>query len=92
MIRSIRHRGLKRLFERGDRSQVSASHIGKVELILADLDAAGTLGHMRQPGYRLHKLRGSLAGHHAVDVSGNWRITFRYDDGDVFDVDLIDYH
>ena len=47
---------------------------------------------MRQPGYRLHKLRGSLTGHYAVDVSGNWRITFRYDGGDVFDVDLIDYH
>ena len=92
MIRSFRHRGLKRLFERGDRSRVSANHVDKVELIVADLDAAGTLGHMQQPGYRLHKLKGSRAGHYAVDVSGNWRITFQYEGGAVFNVDLIDYH
>lgn len=92
MIKSFRHRGLKRLFERGDRSRINPNQVDKVELILADLDAASTVEHMRQPGYRLHELKGDLKGHYAVDVSGNWRITFRYEDGDAFDVDLMDYH
>lgn len=92
MIRSFRHRGLKRLYERGDRSQVNPNHVEKIEVILADLDAAGSIGHMRRPGYRLHQLTGNLKGFQAVDVSGNWRIIFRFEESDVFDVDLLDYH
>ncbi len=92
MIRSFRHRGLKRLYERADRSRVNPDHVEKIEVILADLDAAPSIEHMRRPGYRLHPLSGTLKGFYAVDVSGNWRITFRFEDGDVFDVDLIDYH
>lgn len=92
MIRSFRHRGLKRLYEKSDRSKVSAQHVDKIELILADLDAASSIEHMRQPGYRLHELKGDLKGHYAVDVSANWRITFRFEDGTADDVDLVDYH
>lgn len=92
MIRSFRHRGLKRLYDRGDRSQVSPNHVEKIEVILADLDAAGSIEHMRRPGYRLHRLTGNLKGFHAVEVSGNWRILFRFEEGGVFDVDLLDYH
>jgi proteic killer suppression protein len=83
---------LKRLYERGDRSRISQAHVEKVEVILADLDAAPTIEHLRRPGYRLHALSGRLRGRHAVSVSGNWRIVFRLKDGDVFDVDLVDYH
>jgi proteic killer suppression protein len=78
MLRSSRHRGLKRLYESGDRSRISPLHIGKIELILADLESAETLEHLRQPGYWLHQLHGSLQGCYAVDVSGNWRIDFRF--------------
>jgi proteic killer suppression protein len=98
MIRGFRHRGLKRLYELGDRSRVNPNHAEKIEVILADLDAAGSIDHMRRPGYRLHPLSGELKGFLAVDVSGNWRIVFRFDGGDVFDVfdvfdvDLLDYH
>jgi len=92
MIRSFRHRGLKRLYEQGDRRRVNPNHVEKIEVILADLDAAGSIDHMRRPGYRLHPLSGELKGFHAVDVSSNWRIVFRLDAGDVFDVDLVDYH
>jgi toxin HigB-1 len=92
MIRSFQHRGLKRLYERGDRSQVNPNHVEKIEVVLADLDAANSVAHMRRPGYRLHRLTGSLKDFHAVDISGNWRIIFRFDKGDVFDVDLLDYH
>ena len=92
MIRSFRHRGLRRLYEHGDRRHVNQSHADKIEVILADLDAAASLDHMRRPGYRLHRLTGDMRGFHAVDVSGNWRIVFRFEDGDVFDADLVDYH
>ncbi len=71
---------------------MSPNHVEKIEVILADLDAAGSVAHMRRPGYRLHRLTGNLQGFHAVDVSGNWRIAFRFEDGEIFDVDLLDYH
>ena len=92
MIKDFKHKGLKRLYERGDRSGINPNYIKKVERIIANLDAAEIISHMRLPGYRLHELHGDLKGHYAVDVSGNWRIIFRYEDGDASDVDLMDYH
>jgi proteic killer suppression protein len=67
-------------------------HAGKIERVLARLDQASTPGDMRLPGYRLHPPKGQLAGYWSVTVSGNWRIVFRFEGGDAFDVDLIDYH
>ncbi|MCY4387609.1 MAG: type II toxin-antitoxin system RelE/ParE family toxin [Desulfurellaceae bacterium] len=92
MVRNFKHLGLKRLYERGDRSRINPNYVGKIELILADLDASETLGHMRRPGYRLHELKGDMKGLYAVDVSGNWRIIFRFEDGEASGIDLIDYH
>lgn len=92
MIASVKHKGLRRLYERGDPSKINPIHLDKVELILADLDAADSIDHLRQPGYRLHELRGKLRGHFAVEVSGNWRIIFRFEAGKAFDIDLVDYH
>ena len=92
MILGFRHRGLERLYERGDRRRVSPGHVARVERILARLDEAAKPGDMDLPGFGLHPLKGGLAGHWAVRVSGNWRIVFRFDGSDVRDVDLIDYH
>ena len=92
MIRSFKHRGLKRLYETGDRSRISPLQIDRIEWILQDLDAADTIKHLRRPGYRLHRLQGNLGGLFAIDVSGNWRIVFRFGAGHAFDVDLVDYH
>lgn len=92
MVRSFKHRGLRRLYERGDRSRINPNYVGKVELTLADLDASETLEHMRRPGYRLHELKGDMKGLYAVEVSGNWRIVCRFKDGEASDIDLIDYH
>ena len=91
MIRSFRHRGLKRLWE-GDPSRVSGVLRERLENILAVLDAASTPPDVDLPGYRLHALKGALRGLWSVTVSGNWRVTFRIKDGSVFDVDLTDYH
>jgi toxin HigB-1 len=92
MIGSFRHRGLKRFYERDDASQVHAAYRKKVARILADLDSARTPQDMNFPGLRLHPLTGDLKGFWSVTVSGNWRVTFRFDDANVVDVDLVDYH
>jgi proteic killer suppression protein len=92
MIKSFRHRGLQRLYERGDRSRINATLVDKVETALGLLDVAETPEAVNLPGYRLHPLRGDLRGFWSIRVSGNWRIIFRFDDRDVCDVDLVDYH
>ena len=82
MVRNFKHRGLRRLYERGDRSRINPNYVGKIELILADLDASEMLEHMRRPGYRLHELKGDMKGLYTVEVSGNWWIIFRFKDGE----------
>ena len=92
MIASFRHKGLKLLYEKGDRRRVSSEYADKVERILARLDEATEPGNMDLPGFRLHSLRGKLAGYWSVSVSGNRRIIFRFDGANACDVDLVDYH
>ena len=92
MIRSIRHRGLKRFCESGDPSRIDAALRGKVQRILSALDAAESPRALDIPGFRLHPLKGDLEGFWSLTVSGNWRVIFRLEDGAAFDVDLLDYH
>ena len=68
MIVSFKHRGLKRLYEKGDKSRIDPNHVDKVELILSDLAAAETIDGMRVPGYRLHELHGDLKEFYAIEV------------------------
>jgi proteic killer suppression protein len=91
MILTIRHKGLKRLFERDDPSGVGSDHVGKLRNILATLHAAPTVAHIDLPGFRLHPLKGQRKGFWPVTVRANWRVIFRYDDG-AEDVDYVDYH
>jgi proteic killer suppression protein len=92
MIRTFKHRGLKRLFVRGERGKMDAGQLARIEDILARLDIAETADFLDLPGYHLHPLTGNLKGYWSVRVSGNWRIIFGLSDGDAFDVDLVDYH
>jgi proteic killer suppression protein len=92
MIRSLKHRGLKRLVERADRSGIRRDLLEDVEDILARLDQATTPRALDLPGYRLHPLKGKLRGFWSVTVRANWRIIFRFEGEDAFDVELIDYH
>ena len=92
MIRSFKHRGLKRLYERGDRSGIRTDLLETVERILTVLDSASSAQALNLPRYRLHPLKGGLRGFWAVTVRANWRIVFRFEGDDVFDVELIDYH
>ena len=92
MIRSIRHKGLKHLYETDESRGVHATHADKLRDILARLDAAREAADMDMPGFRLHPLKGALRGFWAVTVRANWRVIFRFADGGADDVDYVDYH
>lgn len=92
MIRSVGHKGLKRFIEDDDRRGLPAEMVPRIRNILTALDNALTVEQMDLPAYRLHALRGDLRGFYAVTVRANWRIIFRFEDGDAFDVDFVDYH
>jgi proteic killer suppression protein len=92
VIASFRHRGLKRLYEADDHRGVSAAHVDTIKRLLARLDEASRVNDMALPGFDLHPLKGKLKGLWAVSVSGNWRIVFRFENGNSYDVDLADYH
>ena len=92
MISTFRHKGLRRLFEDDDARGVRADHADKLARILARLHAARSPSDMNLPGYRLHPLKGELKGFHSVTVQSNWRVIFRFADGDAQDVDYLDYH
>ena len=92
MIGSFKHRGLKRFYERGDRSGIRPDLLETVERILTVLDNATTPQALNIPRYRLHQLKGDLKGLWSVTVRANWRIVFRFEGTDAFDVELIDYH
>ncbi|MXY66100.1 MAG: peptidase [Gammaproteobacteria bacterium] len=92
MIRNFRHKGLKLLFEKGDRRKVQSDYVDKISRILARLEESSEVSNMDLPGFRLHPLKGGLAGFWSVTVSGNLRLVFRFQDGHASDVDLLDYH
>lgn len=89
MIGGFRHRGLKRFFERGDPRGLNPNHVAKLRRILARLHAATTLKDMDATAHRLHPLKGDRKW--AVDVDRIWRVTFRFDGRDCFDVNYEDY-
>jgi toxin HigB-1 len=93
MIRSFKHRGLKRLFVADIAAGVPYESIPKLRRILAMLNAAECPQDMDgMPGWRLHPLKGNRAGLWSVWVTGNFRLVFRFDGKNAVDVDLIDYH
>ena len=92
MIRTFRHKGMGRFFTKGDHRGIPAQSAARIERMLDRLDASVKPGDMDVPGYRFHPLKGVRAGEFTVSVSGNWRITFRFDGEDAIDVNLEDYH
>jgi len=92
MIKNIRHKGLKRLYEDDDPRGVTPEHVIKLRDILARLDAAHAVTEIDVPGFRLHGLKGEMKAFWAVTVRANWRVIFRFEGGDALDVDYVDYH
>jgi toxin HigB-1 len=92
MIESIRHKGLRLFWEKGETSKLPAFQIARIRLILALLNSAKKVEDMNFPGSGLHPLKGEYAGFWAVKVSGNYRIIFRFENENAFDTDYLDYH
>lgn len=92
MILRFRHKGLERLFTRGDTRGVNAQHANRLRRMLLSLSTATSPLNMNIAGYRLHQLAGDMKGYWAVSVSGNWRLVFRFEGENATDVDLMDYH
>ena len=92
MIKSFQHKGLKRLYETGSKAGVRVSHVNRLRMQLLALDTAQTIEDMDVPGFKLHVLKGRLKGRWSIWVSGNWRITFEFQDGNAFILDYEDYH
>ena len=92
MIESFKHKGLRSLYEDDDGRKVRADQVSRLRLILSALDQAADARDMNQPTFRLHELKGNRKGVWAVSVRANWRVTFRFENGAAYDVDLEDYH
>jgi len=92
VIKHFRHKGLQRFFETGPKAGIQAPHASWLSRQLSRLDVAKTPQDMNLPGWKLHPLSADLAGHWAVSVSGNWRLTFAFDGEDAIIVDYQDYH
>ena len=92
MIKSFLHKGLQAFYENGSKAGIQPVHANRLKAQLGMLDSAKRPEDMGLPGWKLHPLSGSLKGHWSVSVSGNWRVTFTFDDGDAILVDYQDYH
>lgn len=92
MIRSFKHKGLDKFFRSGSTAGIQAAHANRLRLILGRLNVASEVEDMDLPGLRLHELSGKRSGIWSVTVSGNWRVTFRFEEGDAEIVNYEDYH
>jgi proteic killer suppression protein len=92
MIESFRHKGLKRFFERDDPSRLPPEMVERIRDLLSVIDAARNIEDVDLPSFRLHPLKGNRKGEWAVTARANWRIVFRFEEGQAFDVDFLDYH
>jgi proteic killer suppression protein len=92
VIRMIKHRGLKRLYDGKSPKGVDPNHVARLQRVLTTLDVATVPSDMNIPGWGLHPLKGDRKGYWAVSITGNWRLTWRFDGENATDVDYEDYH
>ena len=92
MIKSFKHKGLKKFFEQGIPAGIIPEHVEKTRLILGYLDRAKNIDDINLPGFKLHKLKGNRQDIWSITVRANWRITFMFENGDAYILDYEDYH
>lgn len=92
MIKSFRHKGLQKFFEKGSKAGIQPHHSTRLRMQLVALNTAQSIDDMDIPGFRLHQLKGTEKGRWSIWVNGNWRVTFEFIDGHVFVLDYEDYH
>ena len=92
MIKSFKHKGLEAFYSSGSTKGIQAKHAKKIRMQLTALDTALHIEDLDIPGYRLHLLKGNLKGCWSITVNSNWRITFKFSEGNVYIVNYEDYH
>jgi proteic killer suppression protein len=92
MIKTFKHKGLELYFKRNESRLLDSRQLPKIKLLLDHLDASEQISDMSLPGFGLHQLKGEKQGYWSIKVTGNWRITFRYENMNAFEVNLEDYH
>ena len=92
MIVSFKHKGLQKFYESGSAAGIQSAHKIKLRMILAALDSTQEIDDMNIPGYKLHPLKGELKGLWSVTVNGNWSVTFKFENGNIYIVNYEDYH
>ena len=92
MIISFKHKGLQKFYESGNTAGIQNTHKTKLRMILTALDSTQEIDDMNIPGYKLHSLKGRLKGLWSVTVNGNWRVTFKFKNGNIYIVNYEDYH
>ncbi len=92
MIRSFKHKGLRGFWETGSKAGIQQAHSARLRLILQRLDSAKEVQDAGFHGARLHPLKGKMKGLWSLTVNGNWRIIFKFENGDAYVVDYLDYH
>lgn len=92
MIKSFNHKGLEKFFKTGSTKGIQSIHANKISRILTVLNSMSELNDLNSPAYRLHPLTGDLKGLWAVTVQANWRISFKFENENVYIVDYKDYH
>lgn len=92
MIKSFKHKGLKKFFETGSKAGIQAKHERKLRMQLAAIDTATEINDIDLPGYQLHELKGDREGIYSISVNGNWRVTFEFVNGNAYILNYEDYH
>lgn len=92
MIKTFIHKGLEKFYTTGSTKGIQAKHADKLNIILTTLDGSEAAQDMNLPGFRLHSLKGDKKGLWSVMVNGNWRVVFRFENGNAYVVDYTDYH
>ena len=92
MIKSFKHKGLEKFYENGSTRGIQSNHAKKLRMQLAVLDTAQSIDDMDIPGYRLHQLTGDRKGIWTITVNANWRLTFEFEEGNVYILNYEDYH
>jgi proteic killer suppression protein len=92
MIKSFKHKGLKKFFEQGIPTGIIPEHVEKIRLILGYIDRTKNVDDLNLPGFKLHKLKGNRQDIWSITVRANWRITFMFENSDAYILDYEDYH
>ena len=92
MIKTFKHKGLKKFFETGSKAGIQAKHERRLRMQLAAKDTASIIEDIDLPGFKLHPLKGNRDGVWSITVNGNWRVTFEFKDGNAYILNYEDYH